>query len=418
MDDIDRYGYVYILYSESLYPQRDPLVPVKWSRTGRGDSLASPPPGAVPDGPLPQVTVRRLRLGTKGELLVALPRGWATGDPIQPGESLLISSLGEGRLLLTRPGTGRPSSRSEVRLEPTEPPEHGFRRLVAAYLAGASELVLRAEPGQVREILPEFLRRTSHLEVLGDSGPEGVIRDVSEGLPPSFPALLRRMFQLVTELQRSAGELLAGGPAEPTLERRDDDIDRLAWLIQRRHLQELRAHLGAGRSGDAGSFGLPYLAASRALERIADHAVRLSEAAARLPGGALPAGFRSSLVQLHRQTLASLGEAQDLLEDPEPGRANRLIDATEGIRVARHTLWERLLGHRAIGRFPEPCLVPLALILESVDRTAAYVTDLAEVALDWSAERSLSSPSLPASPAPPAISMPSPHRGKRRKERP
>lgn len=385
--------------------------------TSRGDAAAPTPPSPLLVPPAERETLRRLRSGTKGELLVALPRGWAAGRAVRPGESLLLTPLGDGRLLITCPNPPGPKARFDLRLALTEPAEHGFRRLVAAYLSGASEFVLRAEPGQVRQILPEFLRRTSHLEVLKESGREEIIRDVSEGHPPSFPSLLRRMFQMVMERQRLAGEALAGGPTDPVVERDDDDVDRLAWLIQRRLLQELKAHLGADTSGAGVSFGLPYFAAARALERVADHAVRLSEAVSRLPSGTPPARFRSSLVQLHRQTLFSLGEAQDLLEDPDPDRANGLIDATEAIRVGRYALLDRLLGHREIGRLPESCLVPLALILESIDRTAAYVTDLAEIAMDWSAERMLSAPTVPDLPAPPAIYTPTPKKNQRRKEK-
>ncbi len=372
---------------------------------------------SAPAAPPAHPTVRRLRRGTKGELLVALPRGFTAGREVRPGENLLLTPLADGRLVVSRPDLRGGKVRFDVRLAPTEPPEHGFRRLVAAYLSGAGELVLRAEPGQVRQILPEFLRRTSHLEVLRASGREEVLKDVSEGHLPDFPSLLRRMFQLVLELQRAAGEALAGGIPDPSLERRDDDVDRLAWLLQRGLVQGSKGPPGADGPGADASSGLSYLATARALERVADHAVLLSEAVSRLPPGSLPARFRSSLVGLHQQTLSALGEAQRLLEDPDPDQANRLIDSIEGIRVGRHALLDRLLGHREIGHIPGSCLVPLALILESIDRTAAYGTDLAEIALDAGVEKALSPRSLPDGRAPPERPSTTPRNTREKKEK-
>ncbi len=341
----------------------------------------------------PIQALRRLRQGRKGELLVALPRGWARAQGVRPGQDLVLHPLEDGRLLVSDPTSPPISDRVELALRPGEPPEHVLRRLVAAYLSGAQEMVLRGDSRSSQGMVSELLRRTTHLEVLAETPTGEVLRDVSGGGSPPLPALLRRMFQQVEELQLTADEALRGSPSPPTQSpaRRDDDVDRLAWLIQRAITRTLRLAPGTLPPGTRPPEVVPYLIAARTLERVADHAVRLCESSLAVAQADLPPWLRRSLETLHQQTLSAYRALPGLFFRPEASRANEVIDLAEGIRVARQALLDQVLSHREIDRLPRRALVPLTLTLESIDRTAAYVADLAEAALDWSAELTLAS---------------------------
>jgi phosphate uptake regulator len=318
---------------------------------------------------------------------VVLPKAWVGERGLAPGSPLEVRTLNDGALLVRAPESDGGRDTCTIPVPPNTPPEHLFRQLVAAYLGGATEVVL-VEPGGVtadtRSIAKVFGRRTIQPEIVNDEGEVLVLRDISAGPDLSMPLLLRRMFQMVHEMQTTAGGFL--DPTHPVdlggLSQRDDEVDRQAWLVER----TLVLRLDPRRWGEGDPVPrhdpLSPLLLARALERVGDHAVILGENAARLSECPVPESISSALRAYHRQALEYLASAFHAVEHPEVDRANDLIDTGEALLAAHATLWESFLV-----RDGAPELTPLAsaclgLVLQSIDRTAAYAQDIAQVGLD------------------------------------
>lgn len=385
-----------------MSPQTDvrrPVSPYRSSAAKRGE----------PSVAAPSASTRRLRRTSRGEIIVALPRPWLQNHGLEAGERVSWSDMPTGDLVLSRTSVGDRSLALELTVAQGASPELLFRRLVAAYLSGATEIILRLPTGssvELRRGIQELARRTARLEIINERGTTIVLRDVSPGAAPTMPQLLRRLTQVVRGMLEEAGRSWAVEPATAmvSLGDTDDESDRLTWRIERGLVLHL---LGSGNSHstEAPTDLLFLLLIARAMERIGDHAVRMGEEGARLTQARLPPQVVRTVTDLHAQVLSLFDRVVTLIEDPEADTASQIIDGADGVHRSRTALMDQLLVQRKVPVSPPSLLVPVSLILESIDRSAAYVADIAEVALDRDAQRHLkvrpssASLSLTATPA-------------------
>ena len=157
-------------------------------------------------------------------------------------------------------------------------------------------------------------------------------------------------------------------------ERRDDEVDREAWYIQRLAAVQLE-------DGGAGSAVLGAWTVARSLERIADHAVVLGEAGRRLVDLPQGTGPIASLRQWHAQAMEHL---EGVLGAGDGAAANDLLDMGEALLASGRSLSERLLPPLHGSSMPPATSAAIARVLESIGRTIAYAQDIGQVVLDRS----------------------------------
>ena len=278
-----------------------------------------------------------------------------------------------------------------------EPPEHLFRRLLGAYLGGAREFALRERPtvsAGTREVVRSFCRRTRQPEIISDEPGLLRLRDLAFESPVSLDQRLARMGRIVVEFHRVAvvswSHLPFGDP--DAWERRDDEIDREAWYLQR--LAAIRVGEGIDGARVLGPWTM-----ARSLERIADHAITLGDEGRRLVDLPHGAGPVTSLKQFHQQAMDHL---EGVLAATDGASANDLLDMGEALLVSGRSLSDRLLPTLNGSTMPPATSAAIARILESIARTIAYAQDIAQVVLD----RSLPTESPPEVPVARTASSP------------
>jgi phosphate uptake regulator len=123
-----------------------------------------------------------------------------------------------------------------------------------------------------------------------------------------------------------------------------------------------------------------YLLASRILERIADHAVRISETVELLGTEPTPERIVQELERMANRAASCLADALDSLDQRDIPKANAVIDATHQLTRERDHILRELASKK--GRLA----VGVAYVLESLERAAFYATDLAEIAINRAVE--------------------------------
>jgi PhoU domain len=276
------------------------------------------------------------------------------------------------------PSSAEPPNAATFVVEPGEPPEHLFRSLLGAYLGGAAEFEVRldrrgASP-DARDVVVTFCHRTRQPELVEDRRGILRLRDAAPEISGEVPNRLRRMGAEVVEFHRQAVASWSKLSLvdETFWDRKDDEIDRDAWQIQRWAARQLSAP-----SLSVGVFG-PWTIA-RSLERIADHAVVLGQVGARFadfPDGVLSA---TSLTQFHHQALEHLGA---VLATTDPAGANDLLDVGEALLQSGRSVADRLLSTAGRMSGSPGGEVAVSRVLDSISRTIAYTQDIAQVFLD------------------------------------
>jgi len=116
------------------------------------------------------------------------------------------------------------------------------------------------------------------------------------------------------------------------------------------------------------------------LERIADHAVRIAETVTILGRERTPDRLVTELDRMATAAASALADALDCLDSRDIDKANEVIDAAHMLTEKRDSILHELTSKR--GRLA----VGLAYVLESLERSAFYASDLAEIAINRAVE--------------------------------
>ncbi len=277
-----------------------------------------------------------------------------------------------------------PSRRIELGAHPEA--EHLFRELVGGYLSGSSRITIRQVGGirePTRDVVESFRQRIDESVSVDDEGEALVLSSLDPPERRSIASVTFRLGERVLDLLRDAGEESIEPISEAEWVRRDDAIDRLAWEVHR--LVAIRWRQGRPHPTliQERLDPIGWLEASRALERIGDHAVLIGEHLATWRATNPGAAERRLLDEFARQAYDYVSSALVLLGDPRPGPANGAIDLGRALRSTAQTLLDRLLAARSpTPPPPTSAVVALGWVLHSLERVVAYGQDLVEIALD------------------------------------
>jgi len=268
---------------------------------------------------------------------------------------------------------------AHLAIDRAEPPEHLFRRLLSAYLAGARGFELVERPRlslRTRDVVREFCRRTRRPELTRDDGSRLLLVAQGPGGMPEVEQALLRLGAEVVHFHREALESWERLPLrdDGAWERRDDDIDREAWYLERSiTLQEPPPRERARAEMTAWTI-------ARSLERIGDHAVTLGEVGPRLAELGSETSPVRDLRQVHRQAMAHLEEV--LREATDPARVNDLLDVGEALLEGCRARSEHVLPAVSDGTMSPAAAAAVSRAFEAIARTIAYSQDIAQAYLD------------------------------------
>ncbi len=329
---------------------------------------------------------RRIQKTGGSTYIVSLPKTWVTHRGLRAGDVLLFSPRSDGSLTVyAEEGAAGDGERRTIIVTNEMESNHLFRRLVAEYIAGAPLLEVKTSgrmSAGTRDVVRGFAQRMIGPEILEESADAVVLQDVVGANPLPIPSVIRRMHQMVRAMQTDAMAALRDcdvSIARDVVER-DWEVDRLHWFIQKQVTSALRDVRTLTLLGLTLPECTTYLQASKVLERIADHAVRIAGTVEMLGKERPPAPLLGELDAMAGAAARSLAEALDSLVDGDLGKANAVIDGAESIGRQREKILRELSTKR--GRLA----VGLAYVLESLERSAFYASDLAEIAINHSVE--------------------------------
>ncbi len=314
--------------------------------------------------------------------IVSLPKYWVTGSKLKEGDSVSMSVDGSG-LLVVDPvlGARRPSSTIEISLEDEDNSMHFLRRLIGLYITGYDEIVVRSRarlPPEIRTAVRDFTRRVIGPQIVDESSSAITILDVADHSHLDMRKILKRMHLMARSMHGDAIESLVEGNAELARDvvARDDEVDRLYWFMAKQHSMMMRDAGIVKRIGVSVPEAAFYLAASKSLERIADHATRIAQRSEALAGEKVPEKVVSEIQAYSATVIAVLDKSVESMLRGDLQVGNDAIDETESLRSRRESMTKPLMEQK--GRFA----VPLTLVMESLERTALYSADIAEVAIN------------------------------------
>ncbi len=329
---------------------------------------------------------RRIQKTGGSTFIVSLPKNWVIARGLDAGDVLFFTPRADGSMtVFPDAASGGEAERRVVEVSNDDEPDHLFRRLVAEYIAGYPLLDIRTDGrmnSRTREVVRSFAQRMIGPEILEETAESVILQDVVGPNPLPIPSVIRRMHQMVRSMQSDAMTAFRSRDASIAKDviDRDWEVDRLHWFLEKQVTTALRD----ARVLATIDLTLPecstYLLASRVLERIADHAVRIAETVSILGKDRTPERLAGELDRMSAAAASTVADALDSLDRGDIGKANDVIDAAHALTRSREKLLHEIASKQ--GRLA----VGLAYVLESLERIAYYASDLAEIAIDRAVE--------------------------------
>ncbi len=320
--------------------------------------------------------VRSLQFTGRTTYTVSLPKEWVLSLGLDRGSKLYVETMPDGSLrIYANPKKERGALSKEISIDEGSDLGSLIRRMIAAYLAGFSTLTLSFDPERrdlatkVREILESSILGFS---VLKESKSAftfySVIDEESINLKDAVFRLYEDVYYMMDDALMGIRErnlkVLKGVIDQDQL------VDKLYLFVAKQLTSMLMNPFRAKDYGLETAAEAPHLfLAVKSMERIADHASRISKESMSLisEGKDLPKWvvkrIEGAIDLFDRSAKALLNPESDLASE-----AARVIDEAARARGSREIAEPRL-----------------QIILNSVDRILSYSLDIAEAVIDMQA---------------------------------
>ena len=216
-------------------------------------------------------------------MLVSIPREWVKNADLKKGSVVSIEESSDGGLLIypMKSNDDKPDKEIEI----PNPSRFGSEKIpseiTAAYLLGYDRIKVKGEqrisPSD-RERIVASLKRLIGLEIVEEDGRSITSQFLVDNTAVEPSKIFRQINSLVRSMISDTLKQLTSGESTPfhSISQRDDEVDRLHFLLVRLIRSAVYDPRAAGKYGLTTIDCLDYRVAANSLETAGDYAVELS----------------------------------------------------------------------------------------------------------------------------------------------
>jgi phosphate uptake regulator len=325
---------------------------------------------------------RKLQKTGGSSYIVSLPIEWIKKNGLEKQDTVGILSQPDGNLLITPFSSSQEYVKEKMfDVEDTEDPNFLFRQLIGAYIMGYTIIKVRTSrpkfKSKIRETVESFINISMGPEIIEETNQYILIKDLLNPKEMPFEKAIKRMYILVQGMHEDAVKALETGDKElaEKVIHRDDQVDKLNWLIERQSHIVLRDIILCQKLGitleDASNFQF----ISKFLERIGDHAVKIAKNVLSLNYEKINKKLFEQITKASKLSLDLLNISLDAWLKKDLKLANENIESIANLT----TICE------AIKYDPDlvsSYAVEIGYIIESIRRTGEYSSDISEIIIN------------------------------------
>lgn len=327
------------------------------------------------------IEMRKVQKTGGSSYIISLPKSWIDKHKIKPKDTLGILSQPDGNLLITPKIDNEKILRTkEIIADDYNDENFMFRVLIGAYIMGFSKIIIKSSKkfnSLIRDTITNFTQIAIGPEIVEESNNFILIKDLLNPKEMPFEKTIKRMYILVQGMHEDSINALETGESELAEEviKRDNDVDRLHWLIGRQSHIVLRDIILCQKMGITLEQASHYQQMSRFLERIGDHASRIAKNVLILLEYKIDEKLKEEIKAVSRLSLDLLNKSLDawlqksiILANENIEDIKQLISTTEKISLNTN-------GNVQIS-------IAIGYIIDSIRRTAEYSGDISEIIIN------------------------------------
>jgi len=307
------------------------------------------------------VETRKIQRTGHSTFTVSLPKDWVMNGGLSKGERMMLTLKPDSSIVLNVPGKVR--NPREFTIVGVEDPDSLFRKVLGLYLAGFHTIKFRFDEDEgprLKADLRRILSSITGLEVMEETGTELEVKDLFDSSKYTPAKAMERLHTQSRAMVQPALDAVRGhGEALEDMEDRARNVQWLNWLVTRQYNLVLYDVSYTDILGITPVDGANHVIVCKALERIADHSMRICRSVKGLEGGVV----NESVVTL-------LDGAMDSFRRKDREKALEVIHSARGMR------WVN--PHTEAARAGD--VIMWTTVADSFNRIITYIDEIAETA--------------------------------------
>jgi len=322
--------------------------------------------------------IRKVQITGGSSYIVSLPKDWVKASRIEKNDPVGLIVQPDGTLLITpKIETEAFQRKKEMMVSATTDQTYILRCLIGAYISGYTTIVLTAHgrlPPSIRLRVREFTQMAIGQEVVEETETSITIKDLLNPSEMPFQNTIRRMAVIVKAMQQDGIDALKSGNIALARDvvARDNDVDRLQWLIARQCNLLLADPNLSRKMGISSQMAMNYFLIARIIERIGDHGTRIAKNAIEFH----QEGSKGDVIEMIGNASETASKIFDRAMDSMFGQdlegANATIGGVEDLEVQARAI------NRAALEFDAATATAIVSISDSIRRIGEYSGDICE----------------------------------------
>lgn len=329
---------------------------------------------------------RKVQITGRSTYVISLPKTWVNKVKITNGDSIGMIPRSDGTLLINPKITDR-GERSDssyltksIDIESQEMDEF-VREFIGVYLAGYNTIEMNFKK-PITKNMRQNIRQLSHSvigpEIIDESINSITVKDLLDASDFSIVKGVKRMYIISKGMYTDALNSFNNKDEDlaEDVGARDNDVDKLHWLISKQFNLILKDVFFADKMGIKPQEALSFLLTARSIERIGDHAKRIADNSKLIKE---KTSIDNKIVETGNRALELFDGAVNAMYRKDMKNAHSIIDRSGKL----HEEIEKLRGDILnLKKVKVETIVSLIYILDSLDRTRGYAEDIAETAIN------------------------------------
>ncbi|MFX1571692.1 MAG: PhoU domain-containing protein [Promethearchaeota archaeon] len=327
------------------------------------------------------IETRKVQKTGGSSYIISLPKVWIDKHGVEKNDTLGILSQPDGNLLITPKINSEEYIRSKIfDIDEVTDSQYLFRLLIGAYIMGYTIITIKSskkfEPF-IRECVTNFTQIAIGPEIIEESNNFITIKDLLNPKEMPFEKTIKRMYILVQSMHEDAIKALDTGdkPLAEEIIKRDDDVDRLHWLIGRQAHIVLRDIILCQKMGITLEQASHFHQMSRFLERIGDHASKIAKNVLIILEHKIDEQLNKEIKVASKVSLDLLNKSLDAWLQKSITLANENIEEIRDLISTTEKISLNTNGSAQVS-------IAIGYILESIRRTSEYAGDICEIIIN------------------------------------
>ena len=327
--------------------------------------------------------IRRVQITGGSSYVITLPKEWIKKANIKKNDPLGLLSQSDGTLLITPKMIEKQTQIFKI-FNVNDRTNHDFllRQLVGAYIAGYNSIKIVSQkkmPSKFRDSVRKFTQITIGQEVIEETDNSIILKDLLNPVEMPFNTTIKRMHIIVRSMHEDAINALMEGNKniQEEMSLRDNDVDRLYWLVARQHNIILQNVNLAEKMGATIKMVLAYFLISKKIERMGDHVVKIAKNVAQIADSNLDENIMVKIQSASSLALDIFNKSIGAFFRKDISESNKNIDSVKKLEKICEEINKLTLNQKS------DIVISVGYIVESIRRIGEYAEDISETTINY-----------------------------------